>query len=174
MDNTPMNYEYAAYYKNYVKLVPAGNIIQILDQQIKDTISLLKGLDEKQSESRYAPGKWSIKEVIGHLTDTERIMSYRLLCIARGETVSLPGFDENAYVEEADFDKQSLEDLLNHFESVRKSTVYLLKSLNDVALTRKGVANQSEVTALALITIITGHELHHRNILKERYLEINV
>jgi uncharacterized damage-inducible protein DinB len=168
----PSTYEYADYYASYVKLVPQGDIIEILRDQMKETVSLLSTLTEPQSEYRYASGKWSIKEVIGHITDTERIMSYRLLSIARGERVSLPGYDENEYVAEANFDKQSLKDLLDHFACVRQSTIHLIKTLSDESLSRRGTANNSEVTAKALITIMAGHELHHRKIIQERYLNL--
>ncbi|MDR7071090.1 DinB family protein [Fictibacillus barbaricus] len=171
MENMPAAYEYADYYASYVKLVPEGNMADILERQMKETVRKLSSLDENRSEYRYAPGKWSIKEVIGHITDTERIMSYRLLCIARGETISLPGYDENKYVEEAHFDSQTLKELLDHFACVRQSTIHLLKSLSDDALLRKGTANNTEVSARALLTIIAGHELHHRNIIQERYLQ---
>jgi uncharacterized damage-inducible protein DinB len=170
VDKIPATYEYADYYASYVKLVPQGDIIEILRDQMKETVSLLSTLTEPQSEYRYASGKWSIKEVIGHITDTERIMSYRLLSIARGERASLPGYDENEYVAKANFDKQSLKDLLDHFACVRQSTIHLIKSLSDESLSRRGTANNSEVTAKALITIMAGHELHHRKIIQERYL----
>jgi uncharacterized damage-inducible protein DinB len=172
MDKIPATYEYADYYASYVKLVPQGDIIEILRDQMKETVSLLSTLTEPQSEYRYASGKWSIKEVIGHITDTERIMSYRLLSIARGERASLPGYDENEYVAKANFDKQSLKDLLDHFACVRQSTIHLIKSLSDESLSRRGTANNSEVTAKALITIMAGHELHHRKIIQERYLNL--
>lgn len=170
MEKMPEAYEYAEYYKTYVKLVPEGDIVQILDDQMKVTMDKLKSLTKEESEYRYATGKWSIKEVMGHIIDTERIMSYRLLSIARGEKISLPGYDENKYVEEANFDNQSLKDLLDHFVAVRQSTIYLINSLSRETLTRKGIANGHEVTVRALITIIAGHELHHRKIIIERYL----
>lgn len=166
----PSAYEYADYYASYVKLVPEGNMAEILEKQMKETVMMLSALTDHKSEHRYAPGKWSIKEVIGHVTDTERIMSYRLLCIARGETVSLPGYDENKYVEVANFDNLTLKELLDHFACVRQSTIHLLKSLSEENLMRKGTANNTEVSARALLTIIAGHELHHRNIIQERYL----
>lgn len=171
MDKMPATYEYADYYASYVKLVPQGDIIQILNEQMKETVTMLSKISEPQSEYRYAPGKWSVKEVMGHITDTERIMSYRLLSIARGETASLPGFDENLYVEEANFDNQSLKDLLDHFACVRQSTIHLVKSLSDAVLSRKGMANNNEVTVRALLTIIAGHEIHHRKIIQERYIQ---
>ena len=169
----PTAYEYADYYASYVKLVPEGNMAEILEKQMKETVMMLSSLTDHKSEHRYAPGKWSIKEVIGHITDTERIMSYRLLCIARGETVSLPGYDENKYVEEANFDNLTLKELLDHFACVRQSTIHLLKSLSEEALLRKGTANNTEVSARALLTIIAGHELHHRNIIQKRYLVLD-
>jgi uncharacterized damage-inducible protein DinB len=172
MDKMPSAYEYADYYASYVKLVPQGDIIRILRDQMKETVALLSTLSEPQSEYRYAAGKWSIKEVIGHITDTERIMSYRLLSIARGEKASLPGYDENEYVAKADFDNQSLKDLMDHFACVRQSTIHLIKSLSDESLSCRGTANNSEVTARALITIMAGHELHHRKIIQERYLNL--
>jgi uncharacterized damage-inducible protein DinB len=171
MEKMPAAYEYAEYYRTYVKLVPEGDILQILNEQMKETVIMLSNLSSEQSEYRYAAGKWSIKEVIGHITDTERIMSYRLLSIARGEIRSLPGYDENKYVEAANFDRQSMKELLDHFACVRQSTIHLIKSLSDDALARRGEANNSEVTVRALITIIAGHELHHLNIIKERYLQ---
>lgn len=171
MENIPAAYEYADYYKTYVRLVPEGDILEILNKQMKDTVTMLSSLSPEQCEYRYAEGKWSVKEVMGHIIDTERIMSYRLLSIARGETQPLPGYDENRYVDTADFDKQSIIDLLDHFACVRQSTIHLVKSLSEEAMGRKGNANNSEVSARAIITIIAGHELHHRNIIQERYLK---
>jgi uncharacterized damage-inducible protein DinB len=170
LSNRPEKGEYNNYYTAYVNLVPNGDIFLILDKQIQDTVNLCKDISDNQGLFRYAPNKWSFKEVIGHMTDTERIMSYRLLCIARGEKESLPGFDENVYVNKGSFDKQSIHDLLESLTIVRQSTLHLLKSLDDQALLRQGSANNSEVTVRALAYIIAGHELHHRQILKERYI----
>ncbi|MBN3553374.1 DinB family protein [Fictibacillus nanhaiensis] len=173
MDKKSEGYEYADYYKGYVELVPEGDIIQILSDQMKDTVEIVSMLDDEQLSYRYAAGKWSVKEVVGHITDTERIMSYRLLSIARGETTSLPGYDENAYVEEAGFDDIPVRDLLEHFVSVRLATIQLIKSLSKKALERKGTANGHPVSTRALMMIIAGHEIHHRNIIGERYLSKN-
>jgi uncharacterized damage-inducible protein DinB len=165
--------EYADYYKGYVSLVPEGDIIQVLTDQMKETVGIVSILNDEQLAYRYATGKWSVKEVLGHITDTERIMSYRLLSIARGETTSLPGYDENAYVEEAGFDDLPVRDLLEHFVAVRLATIQLIKSLSKKALERKGTANGHPVTTRALMMIIAGHEIHHRNIIIERYLSKN-
>lgn len=161
--------EYAPYYSTYVELVSDGDFIQTLVQQMEETIALLKDISDHQAHFRYAPEKWSLKEVIGHIADTERIMSFRLVSIARGETVALPGYNDNEYVQNASFNKQSVEDLLQNLYIVRQSTIHLIKSLSSEDLLRRGTANNSEVTVRALIAIIAGHELHHRNIIRERY-----
>ncbi|WP_391209545.1 DinB family protein [Psychrobacillus sp. L4] len=160
--------EYAPYYATYVELVSDGDFIQTLEQQMEVTITLLQDISDQQAHFRYAPEKWNIKEVIGHMADTERIMGFRLLSIARGETVALPGYNDNEYVQNASFDKQSIEDLLQNLYVVRQSTIHLIKSLSGEDLLRRGIANNSEVTVRALIVIIAGHELHHRNIIRER------
>lgn len=170
MQNRPEAGEYAPYYSTYVNLVPEGDIIHILNEQIDDTKKLLNEMTNKQALFKYGPDKWSIKEVIGHITDTERIMGYRLLCIARGETVSLPGYDDQEYVKNASFNKHAIQDLLEDFQIARKSTVQLLKRLESDEWLRKGSANNSQVTVRAIAYIIAGHERHHRQIIKERYL----
>ncbi|WP_391115780.1 DinB family protein [Psychrobacillus sp. L3] len=162
--------EYAHYYSTYVELVSDGDFIQTLVQQMEETIALLQDISDHQAHFRYAPEKWSLKEVIGHMADTERIMGFRLLSIARGETVALPGYNDNEYVQNASFDKQSVEDLLQNLYVVRQSTIHLIKSLSSEDLLRRGTANNSEISVRALIVIIAGHELHHRNIMRERYI----
>lgn len=170
MQKRPEIGEFAPYYLPYVNLVPEGDLLHILKEQMEETIHLLQNISETQGQFRYAPDKWSIKEVIGHMADTERVMGYRLLCIARGDTVSLPGFNENDYVLHASFNKQSMEDLLENLNAVRQSTLHLIKNLDREAWLRRGIANNHEVTVRALATIMAGHELHHRQIIKERYL----
>ncbi|MEI4828123.1 DinB family protein [Bacillus sp. FJAT-53711] len=170
MQKRPEANEYNPYYATYINLLPDGDIIHILEQQMKETILLLTGISDDEGYFRYAPNKWSIKEVIGHIADTERIMGYRLLSIARGETAELPGYNDDMYVLRAAFDKQSMQDLLENLTVVRQSTVHLLKSLDKEAWLQRGIANNSEVTVRALANIIAGHELHHRQIIKERYL----
>ncbi|HDX9590772.1 TPA: DinB family protein [Bacillus pseudomycoides] len=170
MQKRPEVNEYNPYYSTYINLLQKGDIIHILEEQMKETNLLLKDLSDREGLFRYAPNKWSIKEVIGHIADTERIMAYRLLSIARGETVSLPGYNDDMYVLRAVFDKQSMQDLLANLMVVRQSTVHLIKSLDAEAWLQRGIANNSEVTVRALACIIAGHELHHRKIIKERYL----
>lgn len=169
MHTRPEVGEFNPYYSSYVNLVQDGEIVEILNEQIKETFLLLKDITDQQAHFRYASNKWSLKEVIGHIADTERIMSYRLLCIARGETVSLPGYDDMEYVQNASFNRQSIQDLLDNFTAVRHSTLHLVKSMEQDAWIRRGSANGSEVTVRAIVSIIAGHELHHLQIIKERY-----
>ena len=174
MQKRPDANEYNPYYSTYINLIPNGDIIRILEQQMKETNLLLKDISDSEGHFRYAPNKWSIKEVIGHIVDTERIMAYRLLSIARGETAELPGYNDDMYVLRAAFDKQSMQDLLENLIVVRQSTLYLLRSLDKEAWSQRGNANNSEVTVRALAYIIAGHELHHLQSIKERYLSSDV
>lgn len=168
--NRPKTSEYNEDFSQYVDLVPDGDIIAILSEQVKGTLEKLNGVSEEQAQFKYAPGKWSIKEVLGHMADTERIMAYRLLSIARGETVSLPGFDEEIYVSFANFNHQTIKDHLENLNIVRQSTLHLLKSLQDNTWLRKGTANHSDISVRALAYIIAGHELHHRQLIIDRYI----
>jgi len=161
--------EYAPYYGTYVGTVPEGDLLQILEDQHRDTQALLGGLSEAQALHRYAPGKWSVKEVVGHLTDAERVFSYRALRFARGDAKPLQGFDENAWVPPGKFDARPLADLAAEFAVVRRATVALFRSLDAAALERRGVASDNLVSVRALAYIIAGHERHHVGILHERY-----
>ncbi|MGG3571903.1 DinB family protein [Bacillus gobiensis] len=163
--------EYNEYYEKYISLVPDGDILQILDEQMKETIRLLQDLTEAEGQFRYSPEKWSLKEVLGHIADTERVMGYRLLTFGRGETASLPGYDIDGYVSNAVFDEQPVQDLLDNLHSVRQSTLQLLKSFTEEAWLRGGIASNFEVTVRALVYIVAGHELHHRQIIQEHYLK---
>lgn len=170
MSKKPANEEYPAYYGTYINLVPEGCLNDILLKQLDETIALLSDITETQENYRYALGKWTLKEVIGHITDTERIMSYRLLRIARGDKTPLAGYDDEQYVKEAMFTSRSLPDLLEDFIAVRRSTLTLVSGLSEEDWSRKGVANDSEISVSALAYIIAGHELHHVKIIKEKYL----
>jgi uncharacterized damage-inducible protein DinB len=167
----PESNEYAPYYEKYVSLVPAGSIIETLQSQAADTLALLRGVSEERAASRYEPGKWSVKEVVGHVIDTERIFSYRALRFARNDKTPLPGYEQDDYARAANYDARTLADLADDFERVRAATVSLLRSLDAEAWTRRGLASDNEVSVRALAHIIAGHELHHVNILRERYLQ---
>ena len=162
--------EYAPYYERYVSLV-AGDVLETLEQQGAETASLLRSLTEEQGDSRYEPGKWSVKELIGHLCDTERILSYRLLRIARGDRTPIEGFDQDPYVANSNAGARTLQSLAEEFGHVRAATLALVRSLDDAAWSRSGVAHENEISARALAHIIAGHEAHHVNILRERYLK---
>ncbi len=170
MLNKPFINEYPAYYETYIKLVSDEPINDLYLSQLENTMSLLSGLNETQANFQYAPGKWTLKEVIGHITDTERIMSYRLLRIARGDQTPLAGYDDAQYVREGSFNNRFLSDLLKDFSIVRKASHHLILSLHDDTWIRKGVASNQEISVRALAYIIAGHELHHVNIIKKRYL----
>jgi uncharacterized damage-inducible protein DinB len=161
---------YNPYYETYIGKIKGQDPIHLLEKLVFDFKVLLSEVPDEKEEFRYAAGKWSVKEVVGHIIDTERIMCTRALCIARGETQSLPGFDENEYVKVAKFDKRTLYDLSHEFGFVREATIAFFKSLSDEELDRKGIANNNTVTPRALLYIIAGHHLHHAGVLKERYL----
>jgi hypothetical protein len=169
MHARPASEEFNPFYERYVNLVPEGDFMQLLTQQLKETTDLFRHVTDGQGEYRYAPDKWSLKEVIGHMSDTERVMSYRLLRIARGDKTPLAGFDENDFVRGASFSLRSVQDLLEEFAAVRKSTLHLLYGLTDEAWKRQGIVKDAGITVLALAAIIAGHELHHRKVLEERY-----
>jgi hypothetical protein len=166
----PLKGDYAVYYERYVDLVPAGDFLEILTEQHRNTTKMLEPLTEQQAEFRYAPGKWSIKEIVGHISDAERIFSYRLLRIARGDQTPLASFEQDSYIGTGNFSARTLSGLLDEFSGVRRATITLIRSLDAAAWLRRGVASQNEISALALAFIIAGHERHHSIILQERYL----
>ena len=162
--------EYAPSYGKYTALVPEGDVVETLRRQLDDTLALLGGLSEEQADSRYEPGKWSIKELSGHMIDAERIFAYRALRIARGDQTPLPGFEQDDYVATGNFGARTLADLAEEFDLVRRSTLKLFSRLDDAAWLRRGTASDNEVSVRALAYIIAGHAAHHVNILRERYL----
>jgi hypothetical protein len=162
--------EYGAYYGRYISLVPDGPIVERLRDQIAETLALLRSLPEARGDHRYAPGKWSIKEMVGHIADSERVFSYRALRIGRGDETPLPGFEQNDYVNAGGFGARTLRHLVDELETVRRGTVLLLEGFDDAAMVRRGTASGFPVSVRALAYILAGHELHHRNVLKERYL----
>jgi uncharacterized damage-inducible protein DinB len=160
--------EFAPFYAGYIERVPEGDILRILADQWQATERLLRGAEER-ADFRYADGKWSVKQVVGHLADTERIMAYRALRIARGDATPLPGFDENAFTAAGAFDARELGELVDDLGAARAATLHLLRGLPDAAWTRTGTANDAPTSVRAIACILAGHELHHRAILEERY-----
>ena len=169
MTRRPDPSEHAPYFSRYIDLVPESDILRALETQIDSTTAMLKSVDEERSKYRYADGKWTIKQVIGHMSDVERIFAYRALAIARGETNPLPGFDEDTYVRQGDFDSWTFADLVDALLIVRRSNVLMLRHLAPDAWDRRGVANDSPATVRALAYSMLGHERHHLNVLRQRY-----
>lgn len=166
----PTTTEYAPYYGRYINLVPEGDIVQILSSQLEGTLGLLGDISESQAGYRYAPDKWSIKEVIGHIVDSERIFAYRVLRFARNDKAPIEGFDQDKFAQNSAFDERSLADIVEEFNHVRRANLLLFRSLTDEVLSRQGIASEVEVSVRALLYIIAGHERHHMEVLKTRYL----
>ncbi len=169
MINRPQPDEYSAYASRYVNLVGNEPILQILENQKDLTANLFGGIDAEKAMYAYADGKWTIKQVLGHMIDTERVHSYRALAFSH-EAIELPGFDQDVYMANATFNLRTLEDLIGEYKTVRESTLYLFRSMSEEQLTRKGIASGSPVSVRGFAYMIAGHELHHIKILKEKYL----
>jgi DinB superfamily len=167
----PQPGEYAPYYDRYISLVQGDNILEILDDERRQFVLMMSGRSEDDGNFRYAAGKWTVKELIGHINDTERIFAYRILRIARGDQTPIEGFEQDDYVRNADFNSRSLEEMVEDYIAVRRATLSLLRNLSPEAWTRKGIANNNEVTVRAIAYTLAGHDLHHRRILEERYFE---
>jgi hypothetical protein len=166
----PASDEFAPFYAGYVARVAAvSDPIEELIAQRGGFLHQLARLSQEQAHFRYAAGKWSIKEIVGHLADAERILSYRMLRISRGDSTPLAGWDENDYAQTAGFDSRPLQDLAGDWAAARDATIALTRGLPDGAWEQRGVANNSPVTARALLYIILGHVEHHRAVMQERY-----
>ena len=168
--NRPEETEYAPYYQSYVEQVSESDIMAVLRGELDDLDVLLGRVPAEKETYAYAEGKWTVREIIGHLIDGERVFGYRALCIARGEKQNLPGFDQNDYMLTAPYSHIELEDLLSELRLVRLSNIAMFRSLDEEAWNRVGTANGNEITLRALAFIMAGHVRHHMNVLKERYL----
>ena len=166
----PNNDEYREYFDRYIALVPEGEIIILMKDQLEEVINFLDEISEDKSTYRYADGKWSIKEVLGHMIDTELIMTYRALRIARKDNKPLEGFDENEFVNSANFDKLSFASLMELFESTRKMTIALFKTFDSSKGAAIGIADNYKISLRSIAYIIVGHVTHHLTVIKERYL----
>jgi hypothetical protein len=165
----PDSSEYAEFHKGYIAAV--GNEadgVAILERQ-RSAIAVLRGLHADQAAHRYAPGKWSVKDVVGHLNDSERVLSYRLMRIARGDVTPLPGFDENLIAAGSNADRREIRDLGDELAAVRASTLALVRSLDSDALLRRGPVREWTMSARAIVFVIAGHFAHHLNVLRDRY-----
>ncbi|MBU2494303.1 MAG: DinB family protein [Bacteroidetes bacterium] len=161
---------YPEYYQRYTSIVPDGDIFEILVSNKNQINNLLSGLSDKQAEYKYAEGKWSIKEVLGHIIDTERIFADRALRIARNDKTDIPQFDHDAYVKEGDFNTQGITALIEQYNAVHQASILLFKSLSDEAWERIGLSGGKNFIVKCFPFILAGHELHHLTIIKERYI----
>jgi len=164
--------EYNQRFDHEIGLVPdSDDFAGLLRSQVLETTSFLtQEFGEDHASVRYAPEKWTAREVVGHLSDVERILCYRALCVARGDMTVLPGFDETAYVPAADFERRTMQSVIDEFIAVRGATVALVETLTDELAARQGNVSSGTMTARALLYLIAGHEIHHRALLRERYL----
>ncbi len=167
----PNETEYSDYSAGYVALVPENDVLKVMREQIEIISEIVSSIPAEQELFRYAPEKWSIREMIGHLNDGERVFGFRAFTFARGDAAALPGFEENDYVRQANSAQVPLPDLLAEFIALRQSNVMMLKQLKEENWERVGVANENPVSVRAIVWIMAGHVRHHLNILNERYLQ---
>ncbi len=165
----PEEKEYGSFYETYISYVRGKDPVELMLSQVNTLREYFVGITEEKAQLSYDDGKWTFKEVIGHINDTEKIMLYRALCIARNEKIKLPGYEQEEYVKAADFNRLPLTVLLDDFEQSRKLIVSFFKNLPEEALTRMGNANGYDLSVRALLNIIPGHFEHHMRILHERY-----
>ena len=165
----PKASEYAQFYARYIATVPDGNVIEWLEEQKSTLRAAQKRVTPERETFRYGPGKWTVREIFGHLADAERVFGYRLMCISRGDTTSLPGFDENSYVAASAFNTRPLWSLGDELILVRDANLMMMKALDDEAWRRVGTANNAQISARAIAWIIAGHVDHHLAVLRERY-----
>lgn len=166
----PEKTEYDPYYETYVSLVPGGDLLGVLEGQPAELRSIFAGMPEEKGGFAYAEGKWTIKELLGHLTDGERMFMYRIFRISRGDATPIEGFEQDGYIENGRFNQRSFDDLLEEFNLLRQANMIFFSTLADVAWLRMGTANNCEISVRALAYIMAGHIKHHINVLKSRYL----
>ncbi len=166
----PESVEFPEYFNKYINLIVGDNILKVMEDQIIDFQELISSFTEENEDFVYAPAKWTPKEVIGHIIDTERIMAYRALCFARKDKTPLPGYDDMEYVKNARFNSRTLYDLAHEFAVVRESNLALFKRLDKEALDEVGVANGKSISVRATLFFIAGHTLHHINVIRAKYL----
>lgn len=168
--NRPEKNEYAEYYETYVSLVGETDVVSAMQNQIDELNELFSQISDEKGLYAYAEGKWTIKELLGHLIDGERVFAYRAFRFSRADKTPLPGFDQTPYIENANYNSIKITDLLSELILLRKSNILLFSNLSDEAWSRTGIASDNEISVRALVYILVGHIRHHLNILKERYL----
>jgi hypothetical protein len=166
----PDRTEAATYYFTYIDKVPAGDIRDVIEAQGPETLAVLRGITDERSQYRYAPDKWSIREMVHHVNDAERVFAFRALWFSRGFETELPSFDQDVAVATAGADRRSWQSIVDEFAAIRAASATLFRTLPDEAWTRHGVASGNPVTVRALAFIVAGHVAHHLQVLKERYV----
>jgi len=168
MISKPNPDEYSAFAAVYVNLVPDNNVIELLEQSMESSYKLFSNLTDEQASHAYAPGKWTVKQALGHMIDTERTFAYRALVFSR-ISIELPGFDQDVYVNNTDFNSQNIQDLAAEFMTTRQSNLYMIKAFTAEQLLRTGIASNHLFSVRAFVYMLAGHELHHLNTFKEQY-----
>lgn len=171
MITKPQPGEYPPYAKKYIDKVPGGPVLEILEYLQESTYNFFSRITAEQAGYAYAEGKWTLKEVLGHIIDTERVFAFRALCFSRGDANPLPGFEQEDYVRHATFDTRSIQDLAKEFKAVREANMYLFNSFTDEQSMLKGVASNNPVSVRALVYMCAGHELYHLDLVKELYIK---
>lgn len=161
--------EYIPYYEHYVSLVPKGDILKIFEDQLAEVRAFVESVPAEKETYRYAPGKWSLRQVLSHVVDTERIFAYRACCIARGETQALTGYDQDLFERNSETARRTLRDLLEELEHQRRGNILLLRAMSEEASRRSGLADGDPVSVRALAYIMAGHVTHHLQVLREQY-----
>jgi uncharacterized damage-inducible protein DinB len=168
MISKPSPEEYSPFATGYVNLVPDTYVVELLEQLMESSYQLLSKLTDEQAAYAYAPGKWTVKQVLGHMIDTERTFAYRALVFSRNY-IELPGFDQDIYVDNTDFNAQSIQDLAAEFKATRLSNIYMIRGFSEEQLLRTGIASNHLFSVRAFVYMMAGHELHHLRSLKEQY-----
>jgi len=171
MIERPQPGEFAPYAAGYIAKVPNGNVLAILEQLKESTYSFFSAVSDEKANYAYAEGKWTLKQVLGHMIDTERVFSFRAMCFSRGDKNPLPGFEQEDYVNASTFHSRTIQDLANEFKSLREANLYLYRSFSDEQSLSIGVASNHPVSVRALVYMTAGHELYHLDLIKERYLK---
>ncbi len=166
----PQSSEYNAWYENYIRQTPEGNILELLTQNQKNTPDLFRNIAESKANFAYAEGKWTIKEILGHIIDSERVFAFRLFWFLRKGDAPMPSFDQDEFMKNAHFANRTLKSLADEFAAVRESTLFIVREISEKDLAVQGIMSGNPVSIRALLYIIAGHEIHHLTILKERYL----
>ncbi|MCX6291796.1 MAG: DinB family protein [Bacteroidetes bacterium] len=159
-----------SYYQTYLRYVPEDDLLEAFISQSTTRRNFLKTISEEKASCSYAEGKWKLKEVVGHLCDTERILSYRALRISRNDQTPLPGFEEDDYVANSNYRKRTLENIAKEYETIRESTISLFKNMSEEMFDRKGTSNRASVSVRDIIFFILAHERHHLLVIQEKYL----